>query len=143
MLLPLNGYDLLLPKSIVSEVIFKPTLNINNDENDWLIGSLEWKQQKVPLISFEHLCNQPRNIHTPHLRAVIFHVLDHVEKLNYYAVEASAIPRPLILDSRALHKHDEMLNKHSEAISYFVKIGSKELVIPNFEKLEALISARS
>ena len=142
MLLPLNGYDLLLPKSIVSEVVFKPTLKINNDESDWLIGEIDWNDLSIPLISFEQLCNQPKAASTSHLRAVIFHTLEHAEHFSYYAIEASSIPRPLILDSRALYKHEETLSKHTEAVSYFVKIGSKELAIPNFEKLEALIAAR-
>lgn len=142
MLLPINGYDLLLPKSIVSEVVFKPSLNLNEDDNDWLIGVLDWNNLNVPLISFEQLCNQPRLAGNSHLRAVIFHTIDYADQFTYYAVEASSIPRPLILDSRALYQHEEMLSKHTEAISYFVKIGSKELAIPNFEKLETLISSR-
>jgi len=142
MLLPLNGNDVLLPKSIVREVIYKPKINLFEEE-DWLIGDIEWEDYVIPVISFEHLCNQTRVVKSNHIRAVICHVIDHAESFPLYAIEVQSIPRPLILDSRALYSHDGMMSKHSELISYFVKIGSKELAIPNFQKLEEILLTRA
>ena len=143
MLLPLSGYDALLPKSIVKEVIYKPNTQLFDDENDWLMGDIDWQDFIVPLISFELLCNQPRDNKSSHVRAVVCYAMHNTDAFPYYAIEAQAIPRPLILDSRALRNHESALSKHSEAISYHVKIGSKELAIPNFETLEALLATRS
>jgi len=140
--MPLNGNDVLLPKSIVREVIYKPKINLFEEE-DWLIGDIEWEDYVIPVISFEHLCNQTRVVKSNHIRAVICHVIDHAESFPLYAIEVQSIPRPLILDSRALYSHDGMMSKHSELISYFVKIGSKELAIPNFQKLEEILLTRA
>ena len=143
MLLPLNGNDVLLPKSIVREVVYKPKINLFEEEEDWLIGDIEWEDYVIPVISFERLCNQTRVAKSNHIRAVICHVIDHAESFPLYAIEVQSIPRPLILDSRALYNHDGMMSKHSELISYFVKIGSKELAIPNFHKLEEILLTRA
>ena len=144
-LLPLGGSELLLPKSIVKEVVYKPTIQKvdEGDQSDWLIGEIEWEDFIVPLISFDQLCNQPRVSKTSQFRAVICYAIEKVDLFPYYAIEVQSIPRPLILDSRALFNHEGMMSKHSEVISNHVKIGSKELAIPNFEKLESILATRA
>lgn len=143
MLLPLNGTDVLLPKSIVKEVVFKPTIDAYGEEEDWLIGEIEWEEFIVPVISFERLCNQSRVVDSNHIRAVICYVIENTEAFPLYAIEVQSMPRPLILDSRALYNHDGMMSKSSELISHYVKIGSKELAIPNFQKLEEILLTRA
>jgi len=145
MLLPLNGYDVLVPKSIVKEVVYKPVIqSFERDDDDWLIGEVDWQDYVLPLVSFEQMCNQPKTSKLgSSSRAVIFHTTDQVDLFPYFGMEVQSTPRPLILDSRALHQHDGMLNKHSEVIAFYVKIGSKILAIPNFEKLELMIASRS
>ena len=143
MLLPLNGNDVLLPKSIVKEVIYKPNITLFEGEDDWLIGEIDWENYVIPVISFERLCNQTRVNKSKYIRAVICYVVENAEAFPLYAVEVQSMPRPLILDSRALYNHDGMMNKHSELISYYVKIGSKELAIPNFQKLEEILLTRA
>jgi chemosensory pili system protein ChpC len=143
LLLPLNGNDVLVPKSIVKEVVYKPKLTILGDEEDWLVGEIDWEDYVVPVISFERLCNQTRVVKSNHIRAVICYVTDNTESFPLYAIEVQSVPRPLILDSRALNNHDGMMSKYSELISYYVKIGSKELAIPNFLKLEEILLTRA
>ncbi len=143
MLLPLDGNDVLLPKSIVKEVVYKPKIKYFDKEDDWLIGELDWQEYIIPVISFERLCNQARDNKSNHIRVVICHVVENAEKFPLYAIEVQSLPRPLILDSRALYNHDGMMNKYSELISYYVKIGSKELAIPNFQKLEEILLTRA
>ncbi len=142
-LLPLYGFDILLPKSLVKEVVYKPYVTNYEGDDDWLIGDITWQDIALPLISFEQLSNQQRNARSTHQRAVICHVLDHAECFPNYAIEVQSMPRPLILDSRALQPHEGMLSKHSEVISHYVKIGSKELGIPNFEILESMLVSRA
>lgn len=143
MLLPLNGTDVLLPKSIVKEVVFKPTIEAIDEEEDWLIGEIDWEDHVVPVISFERVCNQARVAKSNHIRAVICYVIENSETFPLYAIEVQSMPRPLILDSRALYNHDGMMSKSSELISHYVKIGSKELAIPNFQKLEEILLTRA
>jgi len=143
MLLPLNGTDVLLPKSIVKEVVYKPTIESFGEEEDWLIGEIEWDDYIVPVISFERLCNQARVAKSNHIRAVVCYVIENTEAFPLYAIEVQSMPRPLILDSRALYPHDGMMSKYSELISHYVKIGSKELAIPNFQKLEEILLTRA
>lgn len=142
-LLPLSGYDALLPNSIVKEVVFKPNIQFSEDDSDWLIGKTDWQDHVLPLISFELLCNQSRVKKSESLRAVICCAMGDNDVFPYYALEVQSMPRPLILDSRALHNNTGMTSRHSEVISHHVKIGSKELAIPNFEKLEAILATRA
>jgi chemosensory pili system protein ChpC len=143
LLLPLNGNDVLLPKSIVKDVVYKPNLNTFGEEEDWLIGEIEWEDYVIPMVSFERLCNQTRVVKSNHVRAVICYVIDNTDAFPLYAIEVQSMPRPLILDNRALHNHDGMMSKYSELISHYVKIGSKELAIPNFKKLEEILLTRA
>ncbi|MGH1537709.1 MAG: chemotaxis protein CheW [Gammaproteobacteria bacterium] len=143
MLLPLNGNDVLLPKSIVKEVVYKPSIKLFEKDDDWLIGEIDWQDYVIPVISFERMCNQTRDIKSNHIRAVICYVVENTETFPLYAIEVQSLPRPLILDSRALYNHEGMMSKYSELISYNVKIGSKELAIPNFQKLEEILLTRA
>jgi len=95
------------------------------------------------VISFEQLCNQTRVNKSDHIRAVLCHVVDNADTFPLYAIEVMSTPRPLILDSRALYNHEGMMSKYSELIAYNVKIGSKELAIPNFQKLEEMLLTRA
>ena len=145
MLLPMSSNDVLVPKSIVKEVVYKPRVNSyeNQEEEDWLIGDIEWEDYVVPVVSFERICNQPRVSKSQHIRDAICHVMDHADTFPLYAIEVQSIPRPLILDRRALNNHEGMMSKYSELIAYYVKIGSKELAIPNFQKLEEILLTRA
>ncbi len=143
MLLPLNGYDVLVPKSVVKEVVYQPVIESFEQEDDWLLGEIDWQDYVLPLVSIEQMSNQPRASKLNRTRAVICHTTDQADLFPYFGIEVQSMPRPLILDSRALQQHDGMLNKHSEVIAFYVKIGSKILAIPNFEKLELMISSRS
>ena len=143
MLLQLGGHEVLLPKSVVKEVVYKPHVQIFEDENDWLIGEIEWQDYVIPLISFEQLCDQPRAKKSEYVRAVICYAMERNDMFPYYAIEVQSIPRPLILGSRALHNHEDAMSRDAEVISYHVKIGSKEMSIPSFEKLESMIAKRA
>lgn len=145
MLLSLNAIEVLLPKSIVKEVVYKPTIQFaeEGDRNDWLIGEIDWEDFIVPLISFDVLCNHPKVNRENHFRVVICNSIEEADVFPYYAVEIQSIPRPLILDSRVVFNYEGMISKHSEVISHHVKIGSKELIIPNFEKLESILASRA
>ena len=92
MLLPLSGYDALLPKSIVKEVVYKPKTQFFDDEGDWLIGDIDWQDYIVPLISFELLCNQPRASKPSHVRAVVCHAMYHTDAFPFLRYRGSINP---------------------------------------------------
>jgi len=93
LLLPLSGYDALLPKSIVKEVVFKPNIQFAEDDSDWLIGEIDWRDYILPLISFELLCNQSRVKKSENLRVVICYAVENNDVFPYYALEVQSIPR--------------------------------------------------
>ena len=55
LLLPINKELLLLPNAAVAEVITYSEPEAINDAPEWLLGILNWRERRIPLISFESI----------------------------------------------------------------------------------------
>jgi len=104
LLLPLHGPYLIVPQSTVVEIAPFPKLTAGSstDAAAWLLGMFEWRDQKVPLISFESLsgvATVAAPAAKPHI-AVLYTLQDRPE-FEYYAIALTAIPKPALLIPQA------------------------------------------
>ena len=138
---PLEGVNLLVPNVAVAEVINYQPLDMIQDGPDWLLGSLQWRDRQLPVVSMERLCgfNLPQGG-----RGSRISVLNSVKAgtaVPFFAMVTAGIPRLFSADDDALG--GSMLSTKSvpETVADCVQIGSEEALIPNLEVIQTLIES--
>src|SRR5690625_952558 len=127
LLIPLRGRQLVLPNVNVAEVIpwqaprddlgdidigqhqLSPNVNVaevipwqapragTEVGPDWLLGSLEWRQQQIPLICLEEMNGESAAAADPLRRIAVLNDVLGAEELPFFAVVTAGAPRLLRL----------------------------------------------
>jgi len=96
---PLHESILLVPMSAVAEVVQTVAVTEQQDAPVWFDGWLEWRQKRVPLISFEALGedigNDTRQGILDKSSALVINTLSPEKGLSYYAIQAQGFSKTL------------------------------------------------
>lgn len=99
LLLPLGDSFLLLPSTLIAEVIpYREPENLVDNAPDWLQGRLHWRGQDLPLLSLEVILGigeAEDEDELPDYRIIILYGLKDIEKLPFYAFVSDGMPRTL------------------------------------------------
>lgn len=131
--LPLENTELLVPGSVVAEVI--PYLSHTPIELDtpWMFGRIPWRGLSLPLVSFEvaaGLASRP----TIGRRVAIFNTIGGNPALPFYALFIQAVPRLIQLDPQILKEvHGET---GSPLLRNLAEYAGNRIIIPELERLE-------
>ncbi|MGH8501508.1 MAG: chemotaxis protein CheW [Gammaproteobacteria bacterium] len=140
LLLPLDGFHLIVPQSTIVEITPFPKLTRNAEASAWLLGLFEWRAEQVPLISFEGLSGTATAVAKNGPCVAVLYTLKDRAGFEYYAIALAAIPRPAQLNSSSLPGAVET-GGANETIAADVSIGGNRTVIPDLERIEQLIQA--
>lgn len=100
LLIPIGDKQLLLPSAVVAEIAPYSAPEPFTDDSS-LLGTVDWRQQVVPVLSMQQLFQLPKP-QTLRQRLVILYGLEAVSILPFYAFIASGVPRTLALTDEAL-----------------------------------------
>lgn len=143
LLLPLQSGTLLLPNSVVAEIV--PAQRHHRGEGplpDWYIGHIEWRGTTVPLISLETLCDSiAREFPAKTSFVVLRRLNDSGGGEDYYAVYIDGIPHFQFIDEVAL----QALNTPppSPYIAHEVSIDGASASIPDLDAVERTLATLS
>ncbi len=135
LLLPMRGFHVVLPQALVAEITQRPQVRAMSGAPQWMLGTFDWRANRVPLLRFESLCGRGRGEGRPSPRIAILYGLEGMEGLAFYAMELYAIPHPLIL-------REDMLSDDAEAgagdgvVARHIRIGGQPAVIPDAPGIE-------
>lgn len=107
LLIPLADIQLLLPGTLIAEVLpyREPDALIENAP-DWLLGSLRWRGNDVPLLDLDNLLElehpEEDDEELPDYRIIITYGLINNEKLPFYAFIADGMPRTISVTADTL-----------------------------------------
>lgn len=132
MLIPLEQRYLLLPNTVVAEVLPIPKLNQQSQSRI----KISWREQDMPIVDLEQLLGQQS--HTSSASKVcIVNALNRDSELTVYAFPCWGAPQLITVNEFALQPtHDET---HSEYIHCQLKIGNKVAVIPQLDNIESYL----
>ena len=92
-LLPMQNTQLLLPNATVSEVIsYRETEEIVNAP-DWLVGSITWRQRKVPVVAFEYFLENKIGAPGYRARIALCHNISDKPKMPFVGIICNSIPK--------------------------------------------------
>jgi chemosensory pili system protein ChpC len=141
-LLPLQGAQLLLPNAAVSEVVGyrRPEGPDAGMPVGWFLGNQSWRQQVLPLISFERLLGLPAEAPGRRSRVAVCNTLSGNPRLPYIGVVLDNIPHLV----RAAEENIAPLEAPRELGIFVlrqVRVFGEEAWIPDLDALERSVLA--
>jgi chemosensory pili system protein ChpC len=142
LLIPLRNERLLVPRMCVAEVIaFADAARSRDDAApDWYLGSIEWNNRRVPVVSFDGAVPDDRRAKRNRTRVVVFHALTPDLKGGYYGILTQGFPQLVRVNPDVLGlEADQPLPEGLPALCRARMIHEYPL-IPDVERIERMIA---
>lgn len=139
LIVPLRQMNLVVPQSLMAEVVMVPEVEEVVTTEPWLRGLIEWRGAMLPLVALESFClplveDRPSRAR----RVAVFHAVCGLQGLSHYAVDIQAIPHPLRLGPADLR---ELASERRCAIAaQEVQAAGVKAMIPDLDTLEQRIA---
>ena len=133
LLLALDDRCLVLPNVAVAELIGYQAGTAAPEQPDWMLGWIDWRNQRLPLLSFEAACGGQVRV-GERARIVVLNSLGG-SRLRFIALLVQGIPRSCKLDSQ-LNYVDVPLAALELAA---VQVGDQVARVPDLAALEQLL----
>ncbi len=131
LLLPLGDRQLLVPNSVVAELVPYRAPRAMPDMPGWVLGQIDWRDLRLPLLCFELACGA-RLVAGEQPRIAVLNALGGREHVKFIALLLQGIPRSVRVDA-ALPRHPAPLaSLELEA----VRVDEQEARIPDLIALE-------
>ena len=136
--LPLHNMTLLVPNTVVAEVIdYKPPEPAANMP-EWLLGRVSWRGRSIPLLSFEKLLGQEQAFRSEETRYVVCNTLNGNINIPFIALQIEGIPHLNVLDSEMLEMDSEELPPE-RIIQAYLRMKGESVIVPNLDVLEKML----
>ena len=137
-LIPLAGMSLVLPNPCIAEVISYKEPQPADGAPDWLLGFIDWRGVRIPLISFEAANGGSPAKADRRSRIVVLNGIGGDEDLPFFGLVAQGIPRLMQLDATIISAIARPENIHPLALQHTL-VQEQEAIIPDQDKLERMI----
>ncbi|MBL4763305.1 MAG: chemotaxis protein CheW [Gammaproteobacteria bacterium] len=135
MLLPINGGKILLPNTVVAEVIgFSEPVQVEQPL-DFLLGTISWRSVTVPLVSLEKAFGMEVPQQNPRAQIAILYTLSGNASMPYVAVHMQGIPHAVVVDESKLVESESSLN--SEFLQAEFLLNNETTLLPNLAAIES------
>lgn len=139
-LIPIEGDNLILPNTVIAEVIFYTQPEPVENAPAWLLGRLSWRDRSIALISFELACGQAQPAPNPRAKIVVVNAIGGNPEISFFAIATQGLPQLLLIDeSKIASVHNE--SESSELILSRVNINGESAIIPDLDILEGMLLA--
>ncbi|CAA0106290.1 Uncharacterised protein [Zhongshania aliphaticivorans] len=135
--LPLQGHNLLIPNAAVAEVVLAGQLS-SAVSSSFLLGYMAWREQEIPVISFEGLLDGYLPPSLELRQMVVLHGISNRQNMPFFGLVLSGVPRLARLRDSDITEVDAddspLVYSHVSALGMALKI-------PNWDALEQEILA--
>jgi chemosensory pili system protein ChpC len=139
MLAPTEQETLLLPTSVIAEIIDFQSPSPMEAAPPWLLGQIEWNNRQVPVFSFSALINAVDAEETDaQSKILIIKSLAESARVPYLGILISDLPRMLNLtDSDIVQTGDE---QKSLGVFSRIKLEDQAAIVPDLDRLTHLVT---
>ncbi len=131
LLIPLQEVKILLPNTAVAEVIAYATPDPVENAPEWLLGNIIWRDEKVPLLSFELLVGkQERSVQ----RIAVLNTLNGNPDLPYIALSIQGIPKLRLIQEAGIVVTET--DSKTDAVAASIDFAGESVLIPDLDVLE-------
>jgi chemosensory pili system protein ChpC len=139
LLVPVAGELLVVPGAVVAEIIKRRELQRPPGAPDWLLGTLLWHHEKLPVLSFEALNGNAGPDPGHGSRIVILTTLADAAPVRNYAILAQGVPHLLLLTAADVESVDAPALGLAERMK--VRVHGQAAAIPDFDYIEQHLAA--
>ena len=143
LLIPLTEDRLIVPRACVAEVVRFSSPEKEAGAHDWMLGSVTWNGRPLPVISFEGALGKDVPAITGRTRIVVFYASTGQLKTGYFGVLTQGFPQLVRVNKDVLHLHTTEGWPQDAPVLCRVKMINEFPLIPNLEKLEAMLARES
>jgi chemosensory pili system protein ChpC len=139
MLAPTEEDTLLLPTSVLAEVVDFQQPSPMVDAPSWLIGQIEWEKRQVPVFSFFALINggDPGKI-SSRSKIMIIKSLIESGRVPYLGILLSDLPRMSHVSEFDLEQTGD--DRKSLGVFSRIRLEDQDAIIPDLDRLTHLIT---
>jgi chemosensory pili system protein ChpC len=141
LLIPVQGYQLLLPNVSVAEIVPVAQVTPMSGAPAWHLGTCIWREQEVPLLSFELLNGEAKPGMNSRARFAVLNSTGISEDLPFIALITQGLPRLARVTEEEIATQEHPDTKPFELMQ--VSWAGEEAVIPDIAAIErALLEYR-
>lgn len=138
LLLPINKELLLLPNAAVAEVVTYSEPEVVNDAPEWLLGVMNWRERRIPLISFEVISDGESGQIHKNCRIAILNTLNGDKRVPYIGVLMQGLPSLQVVRPSSIQYTDKP-SEPRQSIKAYVNLNGVAALIPDIDDLESRI----
>lgn len=136
-LIPLADSQIVLPNAALAEIVGYRTPEPIADTPGWLLGTMEWRGHRVPVLSYEALYDGIPARPGRASRLVVCNTISGRRELSFLAVVSAEIPRLIRIDSDTVEHGDGSQESFPGALCQ-VQIYGDSTIIPDLDALEVM-----
>lgn len=139
MKIPTDREVLLLPTSVMAQVVdFKAPMPMEASP-PWLLGFIEWENRQVPVFSFSALINgSDVGKVPPRSKVMILKSLSDSGRVPYLGVLLGGLPHPVTIKPEDLLETGD--EKKSLGVFSRIRLGDEDAIIPDLDRLAHLVT---
>jgi chemosensory pili system protein ChpC len=137
--IPMRGMNLLMPNVAVAEVGSFRTPATLPGMPEWLLGTVKWQGNEIPVISLESLCGVSEESTQVFSRLMIVNSVRPDSAVSHYAIVTAGLPGLIQFGEETANG---VKAHESEALSCTVQIGTEEASIPDLDYLQGLLETQ-
>lgn len=141
LLLPLAGNQLLVPITAVAEVVAGiESVEPPRSGEPWLYGWVQWREQRIPLLSFEALAGGERPPFSNGDRIAVCNAVGAAADLGFFGLRLDDYPSPVQITAES---GLAFAAGHGDGSPLLMSatLADAEVSVPNLESLETLCAA--
>ena len=131
--IPLREVNMLLPNVAIAEVSNFRVPDEQPDTPDWLLGTIDWRGQIIPVVSLELFCGDKIPANPVYSRFIIVNSVRANSPVHHYALVAAALPRSILFDNTIV---SDVQDCDLPALQCRVFIGREQAVVPDLDHLQ-------
>ena len=137
-LIPLQSGSLLLPNATVAEVVgYRPPETVDGGP-DWLLGEIEWRQSRIPVVAFERTLGDEPGDAGHRARIVVCNTLNGNPDQPHIGILAQSIPRLVRVLEAGLEVRESGTDS-SAPVLRVVSVNGQPAWIPDLDLLELML----
>jgi chemosensory pili system protein ChpC len=138
MMVPADNETLLLPTSVMAEVMDYQPPRPNEAAPPWLLGQVDWETRQVPVFCFGALINgnEPGEV-SKRSKIMILKSLTESTRVPYIGLLMSDLPRPIQVLENDLEATGD--DKKSLGVFSRIRFEEEDAIIPDMDRLAYLV----
>ncbi len=143
LLVPLVDERLIVPRACVAEVVrYTPPVQRDGNQN-WMLGSIGWNGRDLPVVTFEGAIGKDVPAPTGRTRVVVFNSSTGSVRSGFFGVLTQGFPQLVRVNREVLQLESKDAWPADAPVLCRVKMINEFPLIPNLERLEAMIASES